>query len=205
MKIPAVRRRPAALVGLALALACGAASAEPVKFTVDPAHTFPAFEIDHLAFSKHRGRFNRSRGTVILDREAGRGEVEILIDANSIDTGDETLEKVLKSDSFFDVEKFPELRYQASQLDFAGDRLIAAHGTLTMKGLGRPLSLTIDQFHCGRQFLRPGLICGANATGRLLRSEFGIDKYISFGIGDEVRLSIQVEAIAPDPQAAPVN
>lgn len=191
------------LAAFAFALICGAAVGEPVSFGIDPAHTFPSFEIDHLAFSKHRGRFNRTTGTVILDRVAKRGEIDLHIDATSIDTGHDALEKVLRSDSFFDVEKFPELRFQSSQLEFEGDQLAAVQGTLTMKGVSRPLTLRVEHFHCGRQLLRPGLICGANASGRLLRSEFGIDKYINFGIGDEVRLSIQVEAVAPD--AAPAN
>ena len=190
------------LAGLALTLICGAAAGAPQSFAIDPTHTFPAFEVDHLAFSKHRGRFNRTSGTVVLDRVAKRGEIELRVEAASIDTGHEALEKVLKSDSFFDAEKFPELRFASSQLDFEGERLVAVHGTLTMKGVSRPLSLRVDHFHCGRQLMRPGLICGANASGRLLRSEFGIDKYINFGIGDEVRLSIQVEAVAPD-EAAP--
>lgn len=191
----------AVLFGLALAVN-GSAGAEPVKYTLDPTHTFPMFELSHLGFSMHRGRFNRTRGSLVLDQTAKRGELSVIIDAASIDTGQEALEKVLLGDGFFDVDTYPELRFRSSRLEFEGDRLSAVHGVLNMKGVDRPLSLKVDHFHCGRQLLKPRPICGANATGTLLRSEFNLDKYVSFGVGNEVRITIQVEAIA-DPDDTP--
>ncbi|HET6720253.1 MAG TPA: YceI family protein [Rhodocyclaceae bacterium] len=193
------------LAGLGLALLCGSAAGEAVKYEIDPAHTFPSFEVSHLGFSVHRGRFNATRGTLILDRAARRGELQVVIDTASIDTGQEALEKALRSESFFDVAKFPEMRFQSSRLEFDGERISAVHGTLTIKGVARPLSLKIDHFHCGRQFLQPRPVCGANASARLLRSEFGIDKYVSLGLGDEVRIAIQVEVLGELAEAGPAN
>lgn len=193
------------LAGLGFAVLCGSASAEAVKYEIDPAHTFPSFEISHLGFSKHRGRFNATRGTLLLDRAARRGELQVVIDASSIDTGQETLEKILRSESFFDVAKFPEIQFQSSRLEFDGDRVSGVHGTLTIKGVARPLSLQLDHFHCGRQFLQPRPVCGANASGRLLRSEFGIDKYVTLGLGDEVKITIQVEVLGELSDSGPVN
>lgn len=198
------RRLAVPLRALLVAIGCLAglpAVAEPVSFKLDPTHTFPAFEVSHLGFSLHRGRFNGSRGTLTLDRDRQSGVLEVTIDAASLDTGHAELEKVLRSDGFFDVERFPELRYQSSKLIFEGERLVAVEGALTLKGTTRPVRLTVDHFHCGRPLFQPNEVCGANATARLLRSEFGIDKYVSFGLGDEVKITIQVEAIAdPVPQ-----
>lgn len=196
---------PGRLAGFCCALLCAGAGAEPLKYDIDPAHTFPSFELSHLGFSRHRGRFNSTRGILILDRQARRGELQVTIDAASIDTGHEALEKVLRSESFFDVAKFPELHFQSSRLDFDGDRPSAVHGTLTMKGVARPLSLQLDHFYCGRQFLQPRPVCGANATARLLRSDFGIDKYVTLGLGDEVRITIQVEALGEPADSGPAN
>lgn len=196
---------PRRLAGLCCALLCAGAAAEPLKYDIDPAHTFPSFEVSHLGFSKHRGRFNKTGGTLVLDRQARRGELQVSIDASSIDTGQDALERVLRSEGFFDVAKFPELRFQSSQLEFDGDRLSAVHGTLTIKGIDRPLSLQIDHFHCGRQFLQPRPVCGANASARLLRSDFGIDKYLALGLGDEVRITIQVEVLGELADTGPAN
>jgi polyisoprenoid-binding protein YceI len=198
------RARRAALFGLALALG-GNAGAEPVKYSLDPAHTFPMFEISHLGFSTHRGRFNRTRGSLVLDQATRQGELSVIVDAASIDTGQEALEKVLRGDGFFKVETHPELRFQSSRLEFDGERLVAVHGVLSMKGVDRPLSLKVDHFHCGRQLLQPRPICGANATGTLLRSEFNLDKYVGFGLGNEVRITIQVEAIADPDDPSPAS
>lgn len=196
---------PQRLAGLCFALLGTGAAAEPLKYDIDPAHTFPSFEISHLGFSKHRGRFNATRGTLILDRAARRGELQVVIDAGSIDTGQETLEKVLRSESFFDVATFPEIHFRSSRLEFDGDRISAVFGSLTIKGVTRPLSLQLDHFHCGRQFLQPRPVCGANASGRLLRSDFGIDKYITLGLGDEVKITIQVEVLGEPIDSGPAN
>jgi polyisoprenoid-binding protein YceI len=198
-----MKRRAHRGIFFALAMALGgSAGAEPVKYTLDPTHTFPMFEVSHLGFSTHRGRFNRTRGALVIDRAIRQGELSVIVEANSVDTGHEALEKVLRSDGFFDVERYPELRFQSSRFDFDGERLVGVHGVLTMKGVERPLSLKVDHFHCGRQLLQPRPVCGANATGMLLRSEINLDKYVGFGVGNEVRITIQVEALA-DPDETP--
>ena len=202
------RHSAARCVGrLAFALAAGSmvgnpARAEAVKYTIDPTHTFPMFEVSHLGFSKHRGRFNSTHGTLLLDREAKRGEIEITIDAASIDTGHEALEKVLRSDGFFNVEQFPVLRFRSRNFTFGEAGLISIDGELSLLGVTRPVSLQLYHFYCGPRLFPPANICGANAIGKLIRSEFGMDKYTRLGVGDEVTLNIQVEAIA-DPVAPP--
>lgn len=193
------RRYPALIALAAFSTLC---AAEPVRFDIDPTHTFPTFEISHLGFSKHRGRFNRTRGTVMLDLAEKRGEISVTIEASSIDTGHEALETVLRSKGFFDAEQFPELRFRSTQMTFDGERPIAVHGTLSMKGVDQAITLEIDHFHCGHRVFEPRRVCGANASGRLLRSAYGIDKYVNFGLGDEVLLVIQIEAMAELPPPA---
>jgi len=190
-----------------LAVLCTAfsatAPAEQVRFSIDPTHTFPMFEVSHLGYSKHRGRFNNTRGTLILDRSARTGEVEIVIDASSIDTGHDALEKALRSDGFFNVEQFPELRYRSTAMQFEEDRLVAVEGELTLLGETRPVRLTVDHFHCSFSLFLRRNVCGANATAQLLRSDFGMSKYILLGVGDEVKITLQVEAWAERLEVAP--
>lgn len=178
----------------ALALAAGPATAAPEHFTIDPAHTFPQFEVSHLGFSLQRGRFDRTRGTLVLDREAGRGEVDVTIEAASVDTGLDALEKALRGDSFFAVERYPTLTFRSRQMYFRDGRPVGLDGELTLRGVTRPVSLVIDHFACGTQPLTRQAVCGANARGSLRRSEFGMAAYLPF-VGDEVAIAIQIEAI----------
>ena len=76
-----------------LAASMGAASAAPVSYKIDPAHTFPSFEADHMGISVWRGKFNTNSGTVILDKAAQTGTVDITIDTASVDFGLDALNK----------------------------------------------------------------------------------------------------------------
>jgi polyisoprenoid-binding protein YceI len=185
--------RSAALLTLAVALAAPA-DAQVQRYTLDPAHTFPHFAVSHLGFSFHRGRFNSTTGTVELDRNSGRGRIAVRIDANSVDTGDEALEAQLRGTNFLDTADHPTIDFTAETLDFADGRPVAAHGTLRLRGVSQPLSLSIGHFHCGVHPLTRRQTCGAEASATLRRSEFGMGKFLSM-VGDEVRLTLQVEAI----------
>jgi polyisoprenoid-binding protein YceI len=192
----------------ALVLACTMATtpqaiAEAEQYTVDSAHTFPQFEIDHLGYSRHRGRFNRTTGRLMLDRAGQSGSIEVTIDAASIDTGDDKLESILKTDAFFDVEKHPTLSFRSTSMQFDADRPVAVDGELTLLGVTRPMRLELDHFRCGLVLIGMRYVCGANATTRFLRSSFGMDRYIRFGLGDEVRVTIQIEATRDAPPPAP--
>ena len=184
---------PATLAAALLAFAAGAA-AEPERYAIDPAHTFAHFAVSHLGFSLHRGRFNHTEGFVELDPAAGRGRVELVIDAASVDTGDAELEKQLRGPNFLDVAAHPTLRFVGERFAFADGRPVAVDGTLTLLGATRPITLAIDHFHCATHPLLRRWICGANATATLRRSEFGMGKFLSM-VGDEVTISVQVEAL----------
>lgn len=189
----AARAFAAALLAAGLAAPLPAA-AEEERYAIDPAHTFPSFEVRHLGVSIQRGRFNRTRGTITLDREARTGTVQISIDPDSVDTGGAQLEAVLRSDQYFDTEQFPVAEFRARHIEFDGDRPARIPGELTLRGVTRPLTLVVTSFACAVQpiFRRP--VCGADATATVRRSEFGMTRHLGL-VGDEVRLLIQVEAV----------
>lgn len=178
------------LVPAALALPAFAAD----TYTVDPSHTYPGFEINHLGFSTMRGTFDASSGKITLDPAARSGSIEITIDAASIDTGHAKRDEHLKGEEFFNIAKFPALSYKASKLKFNGDKLAGADGELTLLGVTKPVSLAVTSFNCGPHPMNKKQVCGANATATIKRSEFGMNTYVP-AVGDEVRITIEVEAV----------
>ena len=164
------------------------------SYTLDPAHTFPRFEINHFGFSTHHGQFNKTSGKLVLDRSARTGSVEITVDTASIGTGDPDLEKHLRSGEFFNVAKFPAMTFRSKTVSFNGDVPATAAGELTLLGVTKPLTLAISRVRCAPHPMLKKEDCGAEVTGTLKRSDFGMKAYIP-AVGDEVTLRIQVEAI----------
>ncbi|MDD5330378.1 MAG: YceI family protein [Sulfuricella sp.] len=181
-----------------LALTLTAALSAPAfaaidNYTIDPQHTFPSFELSHLGFSTQRGRFDHTAGKIALDAANKSGSISVIIDAASIDTGLPDLEKHLRSDDFFDVEKYPTITFVSNKLRFSDGKLVGADGEFTLHGITRPVNLKLDHFACGPHPMTKKMRCGANATTTIKRSEFGIAKYVPL-VGDEVKIAIQVEA-----------
>ena len=198
-------RLPASTLALLLAAMATAAAATPVHFTLDPDHTYPSFEADHMGLSIWRGKFDRSRGTATLDTAARTGTVDVTVDIASIDFGNPALNKVMLGASApmcqtqcgtFDAAKYPTAHYRGRLADFVAGVPTRAVGTLTMRGVARPLTLAIDRFKCEPDFmLKPRLRCGADALGTFQRDDFGLDAGKSFGMDMKVTLRIQVEGV----------
>ena len=164
------------------------------SYTLDSSHTFPRFEINHFGFSTHHGQFNKTAGKLVLDRAAKTGSIDITVQTASIGTGDPKLEEHLRSPDFFNVEKFPTMVYKAKTIKFNGNVPASAEGELTLLGVTRPLTLTISRVVCAPHPFYKKEDCGAEVSGTLKRSDFGMNKYVP-AVGDEVTLRIQVEAI----------
>jgi polyisoprenoid-binding protein YceI len=190
-----VRRTAALAAAVIVAAVAAPALAEPETYIVDSTHTCPSFEVSHLGFSTQRGRFNATSGKVVLDAAARTGSVEVTIDTTSIDTGLEALEKVLRNEEWFNVAQFPTMAFKGDRMRFEGDRLVGVDGTLTLRGVTRPVSLRVDQFRCAMHPLAKKPACGADASAVIRRSEFGMVKFPAPAVGDEVRIAIQIEAI----------
>src|SRR5258706_516291 len=180
------------VVGVVAVGFCGAALAA-ASYTLDSDHNFSPFEIKHLGFLTHHGPFNKTKGKLFLDRAAGTGSVDIMVDTASISTGDPALEKHLRAEDFFNVAKFPVMTFRSKTFKFNGDMPVAAEGELTLLGVTRPLTLSISRVKCGPHPVLKKEECGAEVSGTLKRSEFGMKAYVPL-VGDEVTLHIQVEA-----------
>jgi polyisoprenoid-binding protein YceI len=190
------RRMKNALPVALLALVAGSAIAAPVSYNVDPNHTYPSFEADHFGgLSVWRGKFDKSSGTVAIDKDKGSGTVEITVDTSSIDFGHAKLNEHAKSAEMFDVEKFPTATYKGTLAKFKDGSPTEVDGTLTLHGVTKPVTLTINQFKCILNPMIKKEVCGADASATFNRSDFGINFGDKYGFKQEVKLQIQVEAI----------
>jgi polyisoprenoid-binding protein YceI len=163
------------------------------SYTIDPPHTFPRFMISHLGFSTMQGRFDKTSGKITLDRAAKTGSMDITIDASSVSTGFAKRDEHLRSPDFFNAVEFPAITYKANSIRFNGDTPASVEGELTLLGVTRPLTLTIDDFKCGQNPMSKKDECGAAASAQFKRSDFGM-KFGLPGIGDDVRMVFEVEA-----------
>ncbi|WP_377702296.1 YceI family protein [Pseudoduganella sp. UC29_71] len=179
---------------IAALVAASAGSAMADTFNIDPNHTYPSFEADHMGLSVWRGKFGKTTGTVNLDRAGKTGSLDIVIDAKTIDFGLEAMNAHARKPEMFNVEKFPEVTYKSTALKFDGDKLVGVEGNLTLLGVTKPVTLSVNKFKC---IMHPRLkreVCGADATAEFKRSDFGLN-YGLPNFSPDVKLAIQVEAI----------
>ena len=172
-----------------------AAQAAPVTYQIDPAHTYPSFETDHFGgVSVWRGKFTKTSGSVVLDRDKGAGTVDITIDASSIETGNPKLDEHVKSPEMFDVAKYPTATYKGKLAGFKNGVPTQVDGEFTLHGVTHPLVLTIKTFKCAT-YPDKKEHCGADVAGTFSRADYGIAYGDKYGFNMEVKLAIQVEGV----------
>jgi polyisoprenoid-binding protein YceI len=185
-----------ALPAAMLALVAGSALAQPVTYQIDPAHTYPSFEADHFGgMSTWRGKFTKTSGTIVLDREQGTGTVDITVDPSSIDFGNPKLDEHVKSPEMLDVAKFPTATFKGKLTGFKNGVPTQAEGEFTLHGVTRPLTLTINSFKCMTYPFDKKEHCGADLSGTINRADFGVNYGDKYGFKMDTKLSIQVEGL----------
>lgn len=182
------------VIVIATVLFTGAAIAQPITYVVDPAHTYPSFEADHRGgMSIWRGKVNSSSGTIVLDRAARTGNVNITMDMASIDFGHEGMNSHAKAEDILDVMKFPTAQYTGAVV-FSGDVPSTVDGSLTLHGVTKPVMLNINSFLCRTNAISKEERCGADVAASFNRDDFGVDIGKAAGFRMAVKLAIQVEA-----------
>ena len=187
---------PALLVTTLAAL--GTAHAAPVEYVVDPTHTYPSFEADHMGMSTWRGKFNTSSGTLWLDKASGGGTVDLKIDVGSIDFGLAQMNSVAKDTEMFNVAQFPYAFYKGRLEGFTPGGTPRVVGTLDFRGVTRPLTLEVARWKCQPHPLNKRDWCGADASATFSRDQWGFDVGREWGFSMQTTLRIQVEAVARD-------
>ena len=181
------------IIAIALAASVTVSAYAADSYTIDPNHTFPVFEVNHLGYSVQYGRFNKTSGNITLDMAARSGSVDLTIETASLDMGFPMWDEHMSADGFFNTAKFPTMTFKSNKLIFKDDKVVAAEGQFTLLGVTRPLTVSVSGFKCGDHPMNKKPMCGANIGGTIKRSDFGMTKYVP-AISDEVQIRVPVEA-----------
>ena len=177
-----------------LAIAAAGVAAEPATFAIDAAHTIVTAEALHFNTSTQRIRIQAKEGTVVLDRDAKSGKVDITLDLATTSTASPSLQGTLRGERMFNVAQGPTAHFVSDSLTFDGNKVASVAGTLTLVGKSQPVTLKAVRFNCYENAQLKREVCGGDFAATLQRSQFGL----GFGASvtpDDIPLLIQVEAI----------
>jgi polyisoprenoid-binding protein YceI len=168
-------------------------------YVIDEAHTHVGFAVRHMAVSKVRGRFGKVDGTLVVGEDRTESSVEVSIDANSVDTRDETRDNHVRTADFLDVENHPAITFTSTAVRPSSPGSWQVDGDLTIRGTTRPVVLDVnlegvvqDPFGNHR--------VGFSASTEINRDDFGV----SFGavmeagglvVAKKVTIEIEAEAV----------
>ena len=169
-------------------------------YRLDTDHAALLFKLNHLGFSTFIGRFTDFEATLDFDPEnfedAG---LEVIINMASINVNLPEFEEELRGDDWLDVENFPQAVYRTTSfVESSGENSFVFAGDLTFHGVTAPVNLNVSFHGGGRNFLTRSYTLGFSASASFLRSEFGVGRFASFGVGDEIELEIHVEFMEVD-------
>lgn len=165
------------------------------EYAVDSAHTDVGFKIKHMQISNTKGNFKDFEGIVDFDENSMKlNKLEATIKITSVDTGNEKRDNHLRSADFFDVQKFPEMKFVMTEFKFDDDDKDEGivKGDLTIKGVTKPIELEYEFGGISKGDVEK---IGFNLSGKIDRTEFGVGEK-SVALGSEVKLEIEIEADA---------
>ena len=167
-------------------------------YTLDPDHATLLWKINHLGFSTFIGRFNDFDASLDFDPEnIEASQVEVVINTAGLDINNEEFAEELRGDAWFNVEQFPQAVFRTTSfVESVDEDTFVFAGDLTLLGVTAPVDLEINFHGGGRNFLTRSYTLGFSASTSFLRSDYGLDRFTSFGVGDEIELEIHVEFMA---------
>lgn len=177
-----------------------------MQWNIDAAHTHVEFSVKHLGIATVKGRFRQFSATAETSADGKLTSVTATIDANSIDTGVEQRDTHLRSADFFEVAKFPAINFKSTAIDYTSDNDAVVKGELTLHGITRPVSFTLEQEATIKDPWGNQRIASV-ATGKLSRKEWGLtwNQALELGgvvVSDEVKFSLEVQVVAAQALAA---
>jgi polyisoprenoid-binding protein YceI len=184
---------------LALAL-LGANMGWSAVYDIDTVHSQVGFKIRHFV-AKTGGQFDKYTGSITFDeKKPANFQADATIEATSINTANDKRDEHLRSADFFNVEKFPTIKFKSTKAEPQSDGTIKVTGDFTMLGVTKPIVLSVE---VGGVTKDPwgGTRAGFSAKGKINRKEFGMNynKVLDTGgvmLGEDVELSIEVEGVA---------
>ena len=177
--------------------------ATTTTWTIDPQHSQVEFEVDHMMFARVRGRFEELEGTISLapEEDVENSRVEAVIDASSIDTGQEERDEHLRSADFLAVEAHPELRFESRDVRQEEDGSLTLTGDLTIRDVTREVELEVTRLGGGTDPWGNERI-GFRGTTAIDRRDFGLtwNQALEAGgvlVGHEIRITLDIQAVQP--------
>lgn len=191
-----------AIAGLVLASASAVAFAAPVTYKMDPSHTDVIASWSHFGFSNPIAHFGDVDGSITYDADnVGQSSVNVTIPLSGMESHVAAFNEHLRSDDFFDAEKYPVITFASTGVEAAGSDKLRVSGDLTVHGVTRPVVLDVTINRIGEQPMAKRAAAGFDATTTIRRSDFGMAKYAP-NVSDEVQIRITTEAVVPKPTAA---
>ena len=188
-------------VGALAGALCLPAVAASSTWQIDPNHSAAQFAVRHLAISTVRGAFTKVNGTVQFDdKDVSKSTVEVTIDAASVDTRVEARDKDLRSDHFFDVEKYPTITFKSTKVEQVEPGKLKVTGDLTIHGVTKQAVLDVDGPTAPVKDPWGNQRAAVNATTKINRQDFGVKwnaKMDGGGlvVGDDVAITIDAEMV----------
>jgi polyisoprenoid-binding protein YceI len=172
-----------------------AAFAEPVTYVSDANHTFARFSYSHMGLSTQLSKFNKTSGTIVFDKAAQTGSVDVTVDMKSVETGSNLFNGHIQGADFLDTEKYPTATFKSTKVVFQDGAPVSIEGNLTMKGVTKPVTLKVTHFaNMVHPMMKKDAI-GADATTVVQRTAFNAGKYAPL-VGDDVTITVSIEALA---------
>jgi len=163
------------------------------RYDLDLDHCSITFDVEHFKYSRFTMRFDRKKGQLNWN-EGGleQSSVSVSIDAASIDTNVPLLDKMVKSASLLDVERYPEIRFVSTKFERTGESRGTLTGNLTIHGVTQPVTLDVTFNGFARDPLTKKDTLGFSAEGHFSRAKFGLATWYP-AVGDDIHVRIQAE------------
>lgn len=175
------------------------------SYKLDESHTHLGFKIRHLGFSNVRGQFDKFAGIGKYDEKTGKlYDLNVTIQANSINTNEPDRDKHLRSADFFDVEKFKELKFESTDIKYKGEKPTQIVGNLTLRGITKVVTLDIEEWGGKAEDAWGNQRIAFEATGKIDRRDFGLtwnkglEKVAGLTVGNDVVFILEIQGIKID-------
>lgn len=191
----AKRATKALLITSALAVTTVASAALPTTWQLDNSHTRVGFSVEHLGFSTTMGHFTEVEGTLNYDIKApNKTKMSFVINTDSIDTAWEARDEHLRTDDFFNVEKYPTMTFTSTKVNFINPQQAKVTGDFTLLGKTMPLTLDVTLKKIANSPMTKEPVIGFRATGVIDRTAYGMTTFAD-GITTNVPIQIDGELI----------
>ncbi len=171
--------------------------AQSTSWQLDPAHSSAQFAVKHMGISTVRGTFTKLSGTLQYDpADVKNDSVEVTIETASVDSRVEMRDNDLRSEHFFDVQKYPTITFKSKKVESAGADKLKVLGDLTVHGVTKEVTLDVDGPSKPVNDKRGHLHMGASATTTVNRTDFGMSGYQGM-VGNDAALTIDAEFVQP--------